>query len=603
MDDQAPSLKGGQSSTHDHELAETYAELYRQQEAANKRLQVLQQAQKAIDSATDLEEVLVQILTEGLRTVNTKRGSLMLIEGGDLITKAQFGPEISDPGHMKVTFKVGEGIAGVVAATGEAVLCPDVLKDERFKPPPDARQLRFRSLLAVPIISREGTILGVISADDPEVGHFDETHKQLLYDMAGQFAAAIEKMILVDTLRSLHQIFERITAVAIVGRELLPVLNEIVKSALEILKIDVITIYQYDQARGKFIVPPLMRGLLEAQRMQTDVFEGEAPWVLVHELKYHYYAPDAQNNNIMNPERPAGKGPGFVTREKIKSAAGLLLKVRDEVVGVMFVNYRYPHLFLDREKQIIETFASSAAIAIQDARQWENLKNTQDQLVQSAKMGAVGTLASGIAHELKNPLANLLSSINLLEMEHIPREKIPEKLAEMKREVHRARDIIDSLLSFVRPREAAVGDVDILALVNESLNLLENQAKLNHINIESQLVQVPLIQGNATTLKQVLFNILRNAIEVMPNGGRLRVSTAVDNVSVRVEIQDTGAGISPDHKSRIFEPFFTTKEAGYGTGLGLAISYAIINDHHGDIKVISEVDKGSTFIVTLPLGE
>lgn len=141
MDDQTPSLKGAQSITHDHELAETYAELYRQQEAANKRLQVLQQAQKAIDSATDLEEVLVQILTEGLRTVNTKRGSLMLIEGGDLITKAQFGPEISDPGHMKVTFKVGEGIAGMVAARGEAVLCPDVLKDERFKPPPGGSQV------------------------------------------------------------------------------------------------------------------------------------------------------------------------------------------------------------------------------------------------------------------------------------------------------------------------------------------------------------------------------------------------------------------------------------------------------------------------------
>jgi signal transduction histidine kinase len=218
-------------------------------------------------------------------------------------------------------------------------------------------------------------------------------------------------------------------------------------------------------------------------------------------------------------------------------------------------------------------------------------------------MGAVGTLASGIAHELKNPLANILSSINLLEMEHIPQEEIPEKLAEMKREVHRARDIIDSLLSFVRPREAAVGDVDILALVNEALNLLENQAKLNHINIESQLAQVPLIRGNATTLKQVFFNILRNAIEAMPNGGRLRVNTSVDNVNVHVEIQDTGVGIPPDHKSRIFEPFFTTKEAGYGTGLGLAISYAIVNDHHGDIKIISEVGKGSTFIVTLPLGE
>src|SRR5205085_8830032 len=108
-----------------------------------------------------------------------------------------------------------------------------------------------------------------------------ENHQQHLIDMASQFDAAIETTMPVDTLRSLHQIFERITAVAIVGSELLPVLNEIVKSALEILNIDVITIYQYDQARGKFIVPPLMKGLSEAQSMQTDVLKGEAPWVLV----------------------------------------------------------------------------------------------------------------------------------------------------------------------------------------------------------------------------------------------------------------------------------------------------------------------------------
>jgi signal transduction histidine kinase len=190
-----------------------------------------------------------------------------------------------------------------------------------------------------------------------------------------------------------------------------------------------------------------------------------------------------------------------------------------------------------------------------------------------------------------------------MELGHISQEEVPERLVQMKQEVHRARDIIDSLLGFVRPREATVGDVDILALVNEALNLLANEAKLNHINIESQLAQVPPIQGNATTLKQVFFNILRNAIEAMPAGGRLRVSTAVDNVDLRVEIQDTGAGIPAEYKSRIFEPFFTTKEAGYGTGLGLAISYAIVNDHRGDIKVISEVGKGSTFIVTLPIGE
>lgn len=410
--------------------------------------------------------------------------------------------------------------------------------------------------------------------------------------------------MLVETLHALQKIFERITAVAISSRELAPVLAEIARNAVEILRIDVITIYQYNQERGKFIVPPLMEGISQKQSMQTEVFEGEAPWILVHKLKDNRYAPDSLRDEIMNPKRPPGRGPGFVEREGIKSSAGLLLRVGDEIVGVMFVNYRSPHQFGDEEKRTIETFANSAAIAIQDARQWENLKRSQDQLIQTAKMGAVGTLASGIAHELKNPLSNILSSVNILEMGSIPQQDTALKLAQIKDEVRRARNIVDSLLGFVRPPEAVHGAVDVLALVNETLNLLENQARLNHINIETQFTAVPLIEGNATLLKQVFFNIIQNAIKAMPDGGRLKVRTSADNVNVRVEIQDTGPGIPPDVLPHIFfEPFFTTKEPGQGTGLGLAISSRIVHDHQGDIKVKSEVGKGSTFVVTLPIGE
>ena len=580
------------------------AELFRQQEAATKRLSVLQQAQKAIDSASELREVLSRILEEGLKVVETQRGSLMLLERNKLVTRAQFGPELSDPNHTTMTFELGEGIAGHVAKTGEAILCSDVLRDTRFKHPANDKMLRFRSLLTVPIISRDDKVIGVISADDPAIDHFNDIHKQLLTDMAGQFAAAIERMILVETLRALSKIFERITSVAISSRELPPVLEEIAKNALEILGIDVITIYQYDQVHNTFVFPPLMRGdISQTQQMKTPVHEGEATWILVHKLKHHHYASDARQDEIMNPKRPPGKGPGFVEREDIKSSAGLLLKVGDEIVGVMFINYKSQHEFPDREKQIIETFANVAAIAIQDARQWENIKNTQAQLVQTEKMSAVGTLASGIAHELKNPLSNILSSVNILETGRVAQEEVASKFSDIKREVRRASNIIESLLGFVRPSEIVREPVDILALVNESLNLLEGQARLNHVNIEPQLMHVPPIQGNSTALRQVFFNILKNAIEAMPEGGRVTVKTSTDNVRIRVEVQDTGPGIRADIKSHIFEPFVTTKEVGKGTGLGLAVSYKIVHDHGGDIKVESEEGKGSNIIVILPIGE
>jgi two-component system sensor histidine kinase AtoS len=291
-----------------------------------------------------------------------------------------------------------------------------------------------------------------------------------------------------------------------------------------------------------------------------------------------------------------------VTREGIKSSAGLLLKVGNEVVGIMFVNYRSPQLFLDREKQIIETFANSAAIAIQDARQWENSKQAQDQLIQAEKMSAVGTLASRVAHELKNPLANILSSINLLELRLISPENLPTTLQQMKDEVHRAHSSVDGLLDLARPRDAVRGSVNALDVLNDMLDLLENQARLHHIEIDRQFSPLPVLQGNAGMLKRAFGNILKNAIEGMPDGGRLTVSAEADKTHVSVTIQDTGLGIASENILRVFEPFFSTKEASGGHGLGLADSYQTVHDdHRGDIRVASKEDQGSTFTVILPI--
>lgn len=581
------------------------ADLFKQQQAVTKRLQVLQQAQEAIDSASELKDVLKTILDEGLQIVDAERGSLLLIEGEDLVNKWQSGPEVGEPGRVRMSFKIGEGIVGHVAQTREAFLCPDVLREPLFKRPPEGKTLHFKSLLAVPIISSDGEVIGVISVDDPRVGHFDETHMQLLCDMAGQFSSAIERMMLVDTLRALYNILQRLTSVVISSRDPAPVLEEIAVSAIDVLKIDVITIYQYDQARGKFLIPPLMKGVSTDVSMQTPVFEGEAPWVLVHQLKQHHYAPDASNDPIMNPQsRPKSKGPGFTQRERIKSSAGLLLTAGDEIVGVMFVSYRTANSFGERDRQIIETFASGAALAIQDARQWESLRAAQDQLVQTAKMSAVGTLAAGVAHEIRNPLASINSAVDVILQGYVPKAGIPAKLQEIKKEVIRAGAIIENLLSFVRPREGARGPVNVMGALSETLNLLQNEALLHHVVVDTQLQSVPDIEGNATLLKQVFFNVMRNALEAMPapEGGRLMIRLSCDSANIRVEIEDTGEGIPDGVRDKLFDPFVTTK-VGQGMGLGLALSYKIVQDHRGDIRVLDRPGGGTVFVITLPREE
>jgi signal transduction histidine kinase/putative methionine-R-sulfoxide reductase with GAF domain len=574
-----------------------------QLESVNKRLQLLDQAREAIESATRLDEVLKRILDAGLTLVSAKRGSLMLIEHEDLVTKAQFGPELGTSGHVKMAFKVSEGIVGQVAQTGEAIVCPDVTKDPRFKQPPTGKLLRFSSLLAVPIRSSDGRVIGVINADDPKPGYFDETHKQILLDMAGQFSSAIERMMLLETLRALHQIFERITSVAISSRELTPVLEEIAESAINILKFDVITIYQYDQDRDRFMTPPLMRGIRSEQPMRMEVFEGEAPWVLVHPPKEHRYAPDAKSDQMMNPPRPPNKGAGFVSREHIESSAGLLLKVGEEVLGIMFVNYRTPHAFLEREKQIIETFASSAAIAIKAARQWESLRSAQDQLVQTERMSAIGTLAASVAHELRNPIGNISNRVDVLKLGYFDPDEASQIFDEIETNITHAGEIIENLLGFARPARGLPGPVDVVGAANEAINVLRNHARLNHVTIDPHLEAVPSVEGNMTLLRQVFFNIMRNALDAMQEGGTLTVRVTDQDRVVRVVIEDTGPGIAPEVRSKIFFPFVTTKAASQGTGLGLALSYKIVTDHHGDIKVEDRPGGGTRFVISLPKKE
>ncbi len=236
------------------------------------------------------------------------------------------------------------------------------------------------------------------------------------------------------------------------------------------------------------------------------------------------------------------------------------------------------------------------------------LKKNQEQLIRSEKMAALGQLSAGVAHEIRNPLTSIKIFIQTLEKEIDLDENQEEDFRIIQKEIDRLNEIVVRFLSFARPEEPQLQSVNLRSIVVDTLNLLTATIKNHGIQLEVSLSpDLPHVMGDSRQLEQVLLNILLNGIEAMPNGGTLAVRSCVETdsgtleESLRLVIQDTGPGIKEQDRARLFDPFFTTKEGG--TGLGLSIAYAIVQKHNGRIAVDTEVGKGTSFLLSLPISK
>ncbi len=233
------------------------------------------------------------------------------------------------------------------------------------------------------------------------------------------------------------------------------------------------------------------------------------------------------------------------------------------------------------------------------------LKLRQEELFQAAKLAGVGTLTAGIAHELNNPLNNIgLTTETLIDdygrLSEDDRLRLLEQIAT---QVERASATVRNLLDFTRRERPALATVSIADVVRTALRLVENERVLSQVDLEVSLPEdLPHVHGNEGNLNQVFVNLFLNAIQAMPDGGRLEVRASVaDDDSIRIDVRDSGVGIAPDDLGRVFDPFYTTKDPGQGSGLGLSVSYGIVREHQGRLTVASDPGAGTTFSVYLPL--
>jgi len=233
-----------------------------------------------------------------------------------------------------------------------------------------------------------------------------------------------------------------------------------------------------------------------------------------------------------------------------------------------------------------------------------NMEEINAKMNQNQKMAALGVMAGGIAHEIRNPLAICSSSAQFLTDEtDMTTEFVRECAENIRREIRRASAIIENLLRYSHPTTThQKSPVNLIELLRETLSLVAQHAKLNKVETKMFFGQLAVsVQGVDTLLQQAFMNLFQNAINAMPNGGTLRVDVCLVADSVEIRVSDTGCGIRKDNIQKIFDPFYTTSAVGSGTGLGLAICYSAVKENAGTIDVTSIEGKGSTFTVKLPL--
>ena len=485
------------------------------------------------------------------------------------------------------------GISAAVAREGIALNVPDVTHDTRYLPHDGAAPPTI-SELCVPMRIR-AHVIGVLNVESGRQNHFTTTDQFLLQTLANQTAVALQNARLyAQTQRNARELSALISATHVLSAnlDLNTVLQQTLMQINTLLDAEDASVLLYDATSDDLVFAAVADGqtsaILFGQHISLDA--GIAGWVMQH--KTSTIVEDAQRDLRFYDEID------LLTSITTRSLLAVPLIAKDRIIGVLEVINKVDGAFNDHDRELLEALANSAAVAIDNARLYQEmidqiqvLRATQVKLIHSEKMGALGRLIASISHEINNPLQSIQGCLTLAKEElesPIRPEKIERYLDIAEDEIERIATIVRRVRDFYRPSGQEHAPTDLHQTLESVLELSGKELQHSHVNVERIWdPAIPLIVANPDHLKQVFLNLVINAIDAMPEGGDLSIRTILDHESVSIEFTDTGVGMPSEVQARLFEPFFTTKSQG--SGLGLSISYGIIQEHEGQILVQSEV--------------
>jgi signal transduction histidine kinase len=510
------------------------------------------------------------------------------------------------PALARMRFAAGEGAVGWLMEHLAPLVLPDLLVDPRFREREWAQAEGLVSFVGVPLVL-DSTPIGVLLCWSRQRREFQQEEVALAQALGTSAAVGIRNARLHEETELRLRHTETLVSVSqAVGStlDLTEVLRRTTREMVRALGADTGMAWLLTPTRDRYVplvgyhVPKDLLGKAEAATLRVD-----DPFLAkVGGLATPVTATDGQT-------QPWSDG-ALTPLIEHKSLLIQPIRWKGELIGAFSVLWlREAHRFTSEELRLTEGIALQGALAVENSRlyagvkqQMTELKQTQAQLVQSTKLAAIGELAANIAHEINNPLTTVLGFASFIAERLKPEDPMREELTLIQDEASRARDIVRDLLQFSRQRDFMPETASLNQVLEQVITMVRRQGAFGSVTVNEQYApDLPGAELDVSRIKQVFLNIINNAVYVMPNGGSLTVRTAADSRGVRVDFEDTGPGIAPEHRDRIFDPFFTTKPEVSGTGLGLSVSLGIVQSHGGTIDVQSELGKGTTFSVILPL--
>jgi signal transduction histidine kinase len=562
------------------------------------RLQLLYQVSNVIHSTLEPQEALQLIVSEAVRLMRASSGSVVLINptSGFLeINASQNLPSAA----TRLKLRVGEGITGWVARNGKPARVGDVTRDPRYV----MARRSVRSELAVPL-EVNGETRGALNVDSERADAFTAEDQELLQELAVQAAKVIQNTWLYEQLRLKVHLFESLASVSRTINSTLNLdeaLQAITREAGVLMHARMCSLMMLDESH-EWLDLRASYGAGEAYLKKPRLAVGDSLLgVVVRRKKPMQVANVQASSRYQNVE--------VARREGLVSLLSVPLLFAGQAIGTLSIYTGRPYNFSNEEIRILSALAELSAIAIEKARLYERVVDVEEQLRQNEKLSALGLLAAEVAHEIRNPLTVmklLYHSLDLKFPDGDPRAK-DARIIDAK--IEHLNIIVEQILAFARTTEPKLKPVNLNELVDELGLLVRHKLANQNVRLVRQLQpDLPMVMGDAPQLEQAFLNLILNAAEAMPGGGTLTIRsrairsprTSPHPTHVGLEFKDTGTGMSREVQKRAFTAVLDTTKAK-GAGLGLAIVGRIIETHHGRIRIKSQMGRGTTIGITLPV--
>ena len=557
-----------------------------------KNQKLLHEMSQVLTSTMEPREILAALLKTAVKIMKATSGSILLIEPRTHILRLEVAQNISQRKIRSLGLRVGQGVTGWVAKEGKPRLVSDVVREPKYV----QVDKKIRSELAVPLILK-GKVIGVINVDSTRISAFSPSDLELLSNIAAHSAQIIHNARLYSEVK---QEADKLSSLFTIGQKMISSMS------LEDV-LDRVTEEAAKLTQTKLCSLMLLNAKAEELTLRS-VYGGSEKYIRkpnlpVRQSLLGQVVLKKQPLEVLDVTRSAAyRHPEVAKEEGLVSLLSVPMIFQEKVIGILNVYSGELRHFSREEVDVLSALSSLSAMAIENTRLYSGLMNAEEFLRQQEKLAILGELAAEIAHEIRNPLTVMKVLIQSIQgqREVMLQGHLKRDLEVMVDKIRQMENIVSQVLTIGRSSEVTLVPGDILECLNETLVFMRFRLAQQKVSLETQLEKnIPQVEFDKGLMGQVFLNIILNAIQAMSAGGELSIWVKRVECDIQIIFKDSGIGISSENLDKLFQPFFTTTQGG--TGLGLAIVKRIVDSHSGSIYAQSEIGKGSSFTIKLPL--